>query len=126
MLELNAENVDEIFLKCLFKDGEDTSNHVLAEAVMLKVGFHPQRLEENRSKIEELLSQLPDNFKEGKGGGWSFLNAIETAEGVQWAGHPDVDKLLALGIGVGKATILLPRELWSVFPGGLPYFGVKV
>ena len=33
-MKLTAEKVNETFLKCLFKDGENTENHIIGE------GFH--------------------------------------------------------------------------------------
>ncbi len=41
---LDSDRVDAVFMDCLFKEGEDTSNHVRAEGILRNVGFHPQRL----------------------------------------------------------------------------------
>ena len=124
-MKLTSEVVEKIFLDCLFKEDEDHKAFIEARGVQLNVGFHPGRLKENESKIIELLDQLPDNFKESKGGGWSFLNACIDKDDNQWGEHRNIDQLLCLGIGIGKARILLPREMWSIFPGGIPYFTIK-
>lgn len=127
-MNLTAENVSTVFMDCLFRDEENKSNPVLAEAILSTFGFHPERLESHRNDIKELLAWLPTQFREGgnDGGGWSFLNACMTREGDQWGEHRNIEQLLALGIATGQAKILMPRQMWSVFPGGMPYFSVKV
>ena len=121
---LNAERVEEIFLKCLFKDGEDTSNHIEVEGVMLKIGFNPERVEENKTKIIEMLNELPDNFKEDKGGGWSFLNACMDKYDSQWGEHKNIEQLIMLGIAIKKVKYGMPKELWNALPGGMRYITI--
>ncbi|WP_139357176.1 hypothetical protein [Leptospira alexanderi] len=58
-LKLTSENVSNLFLKCLFLEGEDTTNFVKAEGVAITIGFHPERLRTNKTQIKELLDQLP-------------------------------------------------------------------
>lgn len=125
VMKLTAQNVESVLTDCLFKDGEDTTNYVKAECVMMKIGFNPERLEGHKENIEKMLKQLPKEFMKDGGGGYSFLNACVTAEGEEWGGHSDIDNLLCLGIAAGKAKIQLPREMWSAFPGGMPYFVVN-
>lgn len=123
---LSAERVNEIFLDCLFRDGEDTSSHVRAEGTLYTVGFHPERLESHREEIVGMLDELPNEFKFDGGGGWSFLNACNDRHGNQWTGmHQTMDQLVTLGIAISKVAFQLPRELWSVMPGGMPYFTVS-
>ena len=123
---LQADAVSAIFLDCLFKEGEDTNGYVKAEGITCTVGFHPQRLEGHSAKISEMLSELPDTFKRTQGGGWSFLNACQDRHGRQWTGtHKIMEQLFQLGIGVGKVTCLLPREMWVVLPGGMPYYAIE-
>ncbi len=119
---LSAERVEEIFRDCLFRDGEDTSNHVVAEGITRNVGFHPDRLNGHKAEIEQMLDELPDGFKRSGGGGWSFLNACEDKHGNQWTGlHQTMEQLFQLGIAIGKAEYQLPRDMWSTLPGGMPY-----
>lgn len=126
-LVLNPQRVEEIFLDCLFRDGEDTSSHVKAEGIMANVGFHPERLEKHREEIEAMLTELPDEFRESGGGGWSFLNACMDRHGNQWTGvHQTMDQLFTLGIAIEKVSFQLPREMWNVLPGGMPYLVVKI
>lgn len=125
-MELNAKNVHDTFLDCLFKDGENTNNHIVGEGVMNKVGFHPERLESHKNDIIEMCEGLPNEFKEKGGGGMSFLNMCNDKNGTQWADlHQTMDELVALGNAIGKMAFLMPREMWGVLPCGMPYLVVK-
>lgn len=124
-MELSAERVSEIFMDCLFKDGEAHDRFVKAEGIQTKVGFNPKRLEGYRADVENMLAELPDSFHEGAGGGMSFLNACEDRHGNQWTGmHQVMEELFLLGMGLGKVRCLMPREMWQVLPGGMPYYAV--
>jgi hypothetical protein len=126
-MNLTADNVHDVFMKCLFKDNESKENYVEARGVTMHIGFHPGRLEENREKVISMLDCLPDNFKENKGGGWSFLNACNDKDGVQWADmHQTMDELVCLGLALKALKFQLPREMWGAFPGGMPYFSVSI
>ena len=124
MKTLTAANVTEVFMDCLFRDGEDTSKAVVAEGIINKFGFHPDRLDLHKSEIRAMLEGLPDDFQPDKGGGTSFLNACMTKDGEHWGEHQNMEQLLALGIATKQATILMPRELWGALPGSMPYIGV--
>ena len=122
---LNPERVNAVFMDCLFRDGEDTSKHVKAEGIVRNVEFHPERLESHRAEIVAMLDELPEQFQEKSGGGWSFLNACNDKHGNQWTGlHQTMEQLFQLGIGIGKVKSLIPREMWSALPGGMPYYVV--
>ena len=123
-MALTSTNVEKLIVACLFADGEDASNTVLAEGLMHTYGFDPYKLNENYQAIINLLDQLPDNFKNSGGGGWLFLNACMTKENKLWGQHRDVENLIVLGIAINKVAYLTPRETWSAFPGGVPYFAV--
>ena len=123
---LTDDRVNSIFTDCLFKDGEDTSDHIVAEGIVQTAGFHPGRIEEHRQEIHDMLAELPDPFKTGSGDGWSFLNACFDKHGNQWTGlHRTQEQLVQLGIAIGEVEYLMPREMWAIFPGGMPYFVVK-
>ena len=123
---LQSDKVTEIFVDCLFNDGEDASNHVKAIGIMRGVGFHPERLESHREEIIAMLAELPDQFQQDKGGGWSFLNACRDKDGNQWTGlHSIVEQLVLLGIGIAEVEFIIPRNMWDALPGGMPYFVVK-
>ena len=121
-MELSSENVDKIFKDCLFLDGEDTSNHVKSEGIQSTVGFHPERLESYRDDVADMLNYLPDEFQKTGGSGWSFLNACNDKDGRQWTDlHQKMEQLFQLGIGLNLAKWQLPREMWKMFPGSMPY-----
>lgn len=123
---LGTQRVEKAFRACLFKDGEDTTNHVKVHGITTNVGFHPGRLKEHEAEIAEMLGELPDQFKESGGGGWSFLNACNDKHGHQWTSfHRTMEQLFQLGIGIGKVECQLPREMWGTLPGGMPYYVIK-
>lgn len=124
-MNLTSENVSEIFMNCLFKEGENTENAIIAEGVMTKVGFHPERLKQATLSIESMANELPDEFKPKGGGGMSFLNACIDNKGNHWGEHKHIDQLVCLGIASGKLSYLMPREMWKVLPGGMPYLVVS-
>ncbi len=123
-MKLTASNLDTVFHDCLFKEGEDTKNHAIGKGVINDFGFHPERLAFHADDIQTMLDELPDEFREDKGGGMSFLNACMTRDGHQWGEHRNMEQLFALGTASGKAKMLMPREMWNMMPGGMPYFSV--
>ncbi len=126
-LVLNPKKVEEIFLDCLYRDGEDTTNHVLVEGIVANYGLHPERLESHREEVIALLAELPDEFRENGGGGWSFLNACNDRHGNLWTGlHSIMEQLIVMGVALGLVHYQLPKEMWSVLPGGMPYFSIRI
>jgi len=122
-MNLTAENVHNIFKKCLSNDSVDTK---IVDGVLTKASFCVKKLEENKSNISDMLNDLPDYFKKGSGDGWSFLNMCEDKNGVQWTDfHATVDELVCLGIAVDKMSYLMPRDFWKVLPGGMPYLVIN-
>lgn len=124
-MQLTAEHVEKTFFRCLFEEGESQDRAIVVEGIVNTYGFHPSRLEENRIVVRDLLAELPEKFFEGSGGGYSFLGACEDKTGRQWTGlHRTMEMLFALGLGLGLVKCLLPREMWSILPGGMPYYVV--
>ena len=120
---LNAKNVEKIFLECLFDVNEKTDTAVIADGIKCTAGFKPEKIKRHESKIMDLLLELPEQFMQSSGGGWSFLNACNDKHGNQWTGlHTVMEQLFQLGIAIGKVKCLLPREAWSSLPGGMPYY----
>lgn len=123
---LTGEAVSKLFISLLFKEGEATDNHVPAEGIVKKVGFHPERLEAARGQVKAMLDELPDEFRQSKGGGWSFLNMCYDRHEMQWTGFHDVQEQLCLmGIALGLVEFHMPRDMWPIFPGGVPYLVYK-
>lgn len=124
MYKLSSENVENVFADCLGETagGENT---ITCEGVAHSFLFMKDKLKDNAEKIYEMLLQLPEQFQKDSGGGYSFLCACNDKDGNQWTGlHLNMEKLFALGIGIEKVKCLLPREMWSVLPGGVPYYVV--
>lgn len=123
MADLTAARVGELLEKCLYQDGEPADQRVEVEGILHKFVLHRDRLQANANAIQALLAELPEQFRRSGGSGWSFLNACMDRHGSQWTGlHLVMEQLFALGMGIGKAEYVLPRELWDVaFPGGMPY-----
>lgn len=125
-MNLTAENVHNVFINCLFKEGESQDIFVKAEGVITNVGFHPDRLKNNEGYIQDMLDCLPEAFRKDSGGGWSFLNMCNDKNDEQWADlHQTMDELVCLGLATGKMSYLLPRELWKALPGGMPYLVIN-
>jgi hypothetical protein len=84
-----------------------------------------EKLEQFREAAKSWIAQLPNEFRcdipEG-GGGWSFLNMCVDKDGHQWTGmHVTMDQMFALTKALGMSKEVLPREMWSALPGGMPY-----
>jgi len=138
---LNADEVDAVYRDCLFREGElslidvekinageATPGVTITDGIMGRSGLSAAKLEFHKDEIIAMLHELPTEFLSaelGGGGGWSFLNACMTRDGDQWTGfHVVMDQLFQLGQGVGAVQYLLPREMWSALPGGMPYLAV--
>lgn len=131
MKKLTAEGVEKILRDCLFRKeeiigGKPPVDAVIVDGIFRKFGLHKQRLESHRSEVSEMLTDLPDQFMQGKGGGWSFLNMCMTKDGNQWGEHRNMEELMVLGCGLGLVELQLPREMWAALPGGVPYLSVNI
>ena len=127
MTQLTAKRVTEIFTECLHNPDEDADEfRKEVTGLHCQMDFHTQRLSEYREEIITLLNEFPDPFKKGKGDGWSFLNMCVDKNGRQWADtHFTCDQLLSLGLAVNALEFTLAeRQMWAIFPGGMPYITV--
>lgn len=119
-MPLTAENVEKMHNLCIGRaENKDT---FFVEGIKNTYWYNKKKIEQRTEDIEQMLSQLPKNFRKSVGGGWSFLNMCMREDDVQWTGlHTTVEKLLCLGIACGKVKFLLPKNMWSILPGGMPY-----
>lgn len=129
-MELTSKNLQDVYWDCHFNGRDQNMPLGITIKEFSGVGtitdLHMEKVELNREKIEALLSQLPTNFYEKKGGGWTFLNACIDNKGNQWTDHHSVvDMLVVLGLAIDKLYFLTPKELWTHFPGGVPYICIK-
>lgn len=128
---LTPDKVKNIFMDCLFQeneivDGKPIVEPIISEGIICIVGFHPERVKNHTEEIINMLNELPAEFHEKTGGGWSFLNACNDKHGNQWTGlHQTMEQLFQLGIAIGKVSCLLPRDQWKSLPGGVPYYQIK-
>lgn len=129
MTKLTAKAVRDLMMKVLYSDEELRSGPIppegtiMVEGLMRNFAFHPERLRAAKPEIDALLAELPETFRIDKGGGWSFLNACYDRHDNHWGEHPDMECLVALGIGVGSASWCM-KDYASALPGGMPYFEV--
>lgn len=125
MVELTTVNVNHFYNVCAVDD--DGADTITVDGIVVKHLFSKSKIEANAKNIREMLSQLPDKFFKTIGGGWSFLNGCTTDSGVLWTGeHQMMDKLFSLGKAAGYVKDCLPRDMWSILPGGMPYYVVDL
>lgn len=128
-MELTSKNVQELFTKCLYnkeiKEGETPEDVILVEGIVHNYGLDKASVENEKENISSMLHQLPKEFMEATGGGYSFLAACNNADGVQWTGmHLVMESLFVLGMAAGIVKCLLPRDFWLMLPGSVPYYVV--
>lgn len=118
---LTSENIDHVFKACLT---DDTEHALITEGVVSTFAFDKARLHEYEEAISDMLLELPAEFMATSGtGGASFLRACLDCYNVQWTGvHAYMERLFALGCATGKTRLLMPKDLWKLFPGGMPYY----
>lgn len=122
-MELKSEKVTEIFLDCLLEEmPEDLNTVTIVDGITIKVVFDPEKLKKHKKTIVDFLNQLPSNFHEKEGGGYSFLGACNDRNENLWTGeHKVMQELFCLGMAIGRVKYCMPREAWTTLPGGMPY-----
>ncbi len=130
MYKLTGENVERIFVDCLYRSEEwdpetkaTPPGAVIVQGIMVDFGFHPGRIAQHRAELLEMIKELPEPFFSGSdGGGWSFLAMCNDRDGRQWADlHLTMEKLMCLAMAAKLASYCAPREIWGALPGGMPY-----
>jgi hypothetical protein len=119
---LHAETVTTLLHTCL--GSLRNPDRVEVDGITHLYCFDRQLLEQHRGEIEAGLSHLPLEFfnEAGSGGGGTFLNLCYRSDGDLWTGDQSVmEALVALGIALGRVKVLVPRYLWDILPGGVPY-----
>lgn len=125
MTKLTSSAVDILFRGCLVYNREDGRDSKLVEGIRTVFLFDPGKLSEKKEEIVAFLMELPESFREEKGGGWSFIQACMDKDGNHWGEHTHIEQLMTLGMGIDKVEYLLPREMWHALPGCMPYFVIK-
>lgn len=127
-MKLTPTNIHDTVKSSMFTDAQidlqtgrqraDQPEPLLVQSVMMKIAFHPTRLEAQRENVKLMLRKLHPVF--GPDLSSSFLNfcALDS-EGDTWGQHRDADALIALGLGL-KLVEITPKSLNALFPGGVP------
>lgn len=122
-----AQEVEETFIKCLFSDeelidGKPIVEPVIVYGIKMNVGFSPNNLDKYKDKINSFLDVTHETFRQG----WTFLNLCLDKKENLWTGnHSTMEKLLLLGLAIGRIEYCCKRDLWEVLPGGMPYIIIK-
>lgn len=126
-MKLTPSIVVDIFKDCLPKNASLSEDQIVAvRGIVTTVMFAKEKLSAHKEEICSLLAELPDSFYKSKGGGMSFLNMCVDKNDNQWTGeHRTMEKLLLLGLGIGKVSFAMPQKMWAILPGGMPYITVE-
>lgn len=122
---LTHQRVVEVYDRCIRREG--TSNCTNVDGWMFVHTMHPQSLMVCREDITRMLLSLPAGARVDVSGGASVAMLTRRDDGTIWTGEMlAVERLVAMGIGVGLAEFCAPREAWPRLPGGLPYVRVNI
>lgn len=135
-MELTYQNLHNVMEDCLYRPTEISgaaenenavpAGAVCAEGVLHNFCFHPQRLESHRQDVKSMLSNMEDAFMVEKGGGMSLIRMPFTKDGKQFGEQIDAECLYVLGNALGYCKFCLPREMWDILPGGMPYVQIDL
>ena len=95
------------------------------EGTLQNFAFNRSALEGFRSEIISMLNQLPDSFMDDGGMGISLMQMVATKDDELWGEQYTADELFVLAKGLGLAKFTLPREMWQILPGAMPYITVS-
>ena len=94
----------------------------IVEGIRMKVGFNPEKIEKNKDDINLLLDNMHSKFSEG----WTFLNLCLDKNNNYWTGnYLTMEKLLLLGLAIGRIEYCCDRNMWDILPGKIPYIFIK-
>lgn len=121
--DLMATMIEEDFVNCQLKEGEDKTNSIEVEGLDQKFNFNLIRLESHREFIKKIIDEMPEEFlKEGE----SFLKLTVTSGGYQWTtNHKRCEQFVVMAIGLGLAEYVFPREKWKNLLKGAPVIRLK-
>ena len=121
MTPINPIRIHEIFMDCLFKNVSDDDMCISVYTLTGIFGFVPEKIEKYSHEIHSMLQELPIEFHEGSGGGYSFLQLPFTKDGNQWGEQPNANELMALSLATGHMQYLFGKTMWGMLPGSVPY-----
>jgi hypothetical protein len=121
--KLTSKIVQDTLAECRFRPDDRPGENVAVDGVVHKFQLHRGRLEAKREFIEQLLEELPLEFRRTNGPGASFLTACNDRHGEQWTDLQSVmEELFVLGVGTGKVLLVAGRQHWHLLPGGVPWY----
>lgn len=107
---LDPRQVEETFSACLLNDHPE-ADAVEVDCIVFPAKLSKSELADLAELILAMLLELPEQFRQSGGGGWSFLNACDDRHGNQWTGlHRTMAMLFGLGLGLGLVEWLI---CWS-------------
>jgi hypothetical protein len=112
---IDATTVRELTGSVLSPDG------TIVEGIVRNFGIDVPKLEKDRDLVRSWIAELPTEFLQEGGGGWSFLQLCATRDGELWGEQSTAESLYVLAAALGLAKFLMPRDMWKLFPGGMPY-----
>jgi len=128
---VNATEVHDTLVSCLYTNEEIDAclaegldvpkDAIVVDGIMRAFGFHPARLEAARPQVKAWIKEMDPAFLTSGGGGMSFLNLCMLADGTHWAEHPTCEAFVVLAFGLKLGSFPMPREMWKVLPGQMPY-----
>ena len=117
---LDAERVTRVYEAC-----HDHKGTLAFDGIAFRARYSAEKISEYRDEIREMLMELPEQFRETGGKGWSFLNACYDRQGNHWGEHKDMARLFTLGQAADLVECQFPRILWEALPGQMPYYLIK-
>lgn len=105
-------------------DSAEGDGVLIVKGTINNYAFNKQVLAHFRDDVVKMLDQLDDSFMDDAGGGMSLMNMVATKNGEHWGEQPTADALFAMANGLGLAHFSLPREMWHILPGSMPYVTV--
>lgn len=123
-MDLTPENVQAVFLDSLALDAEGSPSlrvRGLSNEYVLNVA----RLGSHRETVRGFLSRVSTLYYADRGGGHSCFFLSRRRDGVDWGARPDMERLLALGLGLDLIEFCFKRGRWDLFPRGMPYVRLR-
>ena len=109
---LTPKTVEDMYVECVHRDGELTSEMLVAPSIRTTTTFSRSRIAQHRQSIRQLLAQLPATFRQAPDGERSTLGCY-THGGRQWTQLPsEVDHLFALGVAIEAVHIMGVAARW--------------
>ena len=121
---LTSENVERLLKSMLISEGDPIpaeSESTIARGITANVRFCTAKVTDHREEIRMMLDELPKQFRQSHGGGWTFLNMVTRRDGSQWGEQQQAEWLLLMGLAAGLIKYLVPKDSWNIFPGRVPY-----